>query len=83
MSPPDSSSSPRSMFRLLFAVARHPDVWLQAARVTWRTAPAGWWRRPPFLPISDETYRRWRITTAYGGKGETTVDPDDVVAYLR
>ncbi len=45
------------------------------------TAPRGWWRRPPFLPLPDGDYLRWRVATAYGDEA-APVDADDVVAFL-
>jgi len=41
----------------------------------------GWWHRPPFLPVPDEAYVRFRLQTAYGQRGEP--HPEDVVSYLR
>lgn len=45
------------------------------------TARRGWWRRPPFLPLPDGDYLRWRVATAYGDEAGP-VDADDVVAFL-
>jgi hypothetical protein len=41
----------------------------------------GWWRRPPFLPVPDATYVRYRIETAYGVRG--TPNAADVISYLE
>ena len=65
------------------AVARRPDLWLTAARQVRVLAPAGWWRRPPFLPLPDPTYLRFRMVTAYGGDGAGPLRPHDVVTYLH
>jgi hypothetical protein len=46
-------------------------------------ARPGWWRRPPFLPVPDPDYLRFRLETAYGGTGEGPFEPADLVAYLR
>jgi hypothetical protein len=43
-------------------------------------ARPGWWRRPPFLPLPDPDYVRFRLQTAYGSTG--TPAGDDLVAYL-
>jgi hypothetical protein len=40
-----------------------------------------WWRRPPFLPVPDADYVRFRLETQYGTGGAP--DPADVVVYLR
>ncbi|MGH8999148.1 MAG: hypothetical protein ACRDY7_07130 [Acidimicrobiia bacterium] len=63
------------------AVLRRPGVWPVAARQLVRMAGPGWWRRPPFLPVPDREYVRFRLHTAYGTSGQP--DEDDVVAYLR
>jgi hypothetical protein len=44
-------------------------------------ARPGWWRRPPYLPLPDPDYVRFRIQTAYGNHG--TPAGDDLVAYLN
>jgi hypothetical protein len=47
-------------------VVRRPDLWRVALRQAWRLAPARWWRRPPFLPLPDHDYVRFRLETMYG-----------------
>jgi len=74
------------MTALLGAVAvvlRHPDLWATALRQARLLARPGWWRRPPFLPVPDPDYLRFRLLTAYGGDGSAAPDPSDLVAYLR
>jgi hypothetical protein len=44
----------------------HPFDALAVARAGWRLRRAGWWRRPPFLPLPDPRYWEFRMTTAYG-----------------
>jgi hypothetical protein len=63
------------------AVARRPRLWSTALRQTRRLAPRGWWRRPPFLPLPDRDYLRFRLQTMYGG-GEQTPRTADVLTYL-
>jgi hypothetical protein len=63
-------------------VAARPDLWLTAARAGAALVPARWWRRPPFLPVPDPGYVRFRSITAYGGDGTTPPRPDDVVTWL-
>ncbi len=66
------------------AVARHPGVWLDAGVALWRLAPAGWWRRRPYLPVPDPSYWDFRLETAYGGDAALgRLSGEDVVAYLR
>jgi hypothetical protein len=65
------------------AVALHPTLWPAAAGVARRLAPPGWWRRPPRLPLPDEDYWRFRLTTAYGLGAAGPPTAEDVRAYLH
>ena len=60
---------------------RRPSLWPTAAGQALRLARPGWWKRPPFLPVPDPDYVRFRMQTAYGSAGRP--DPDDLVAYLN
>jgi hypothetical protein len=82
MEPEPTRSSP-PLRRIVAALARHPDVWLEATRLAVAASPPGWWRRPPFLPVPDPAYLHWRAVTAYGGTGELPEDLDEMVDYLR
>jgi hypothetical protein len=64
------------------AVVTRPSLWITAIVQVVRLARPGWWRRPPFLPVPDEAYLRFRLQTAYGDP-EREPDPSDVVTYLR
>lgn len=68
--------------RAVLAVAAHPSLWLVGVRQVMVLARPGWWRQPPFLPLPDRAYLRFRLQTAYGDAGHDP-DPDDVVTYLR
>ena len=46
-----------------------------------RLAAPGWWRRPPFVPLPDPAYLRFRLETAYGDDREP--EPADVITYLH
>jgi hypothetical protein len=61
---------------------RHPATGVALLRVAWRFRRRGWWRRPPFLPLPDRTYLRWRMHTAYG-EYDSVPPADDVVRYAR
>lgn len=65
------------------AVLRRPRLWATACSVLLRTARPGWWRTPPFLPVPDATYLRFRMETQYGGDGTTVPEPRDVLTYLE
>jgi hypothetical protein len=64
------------------AVAARPSLWGIAVVQVVRLARRGWWRRPPFLPVPDREYLRFRLETQYGDPGHP-IEPDDIVAYLR
>lgn len=68
---------------VLVALAAHPTLWPTAARQVARAAPPGWWRRPPFLPLPDREYLRFRFETQYGAAlPEAGVLAADLVRYL-
>lgn len=73
----------RRLLPALPALLRHPELWLTALRQARRLAPLGWWRHPPFLPVPDPAYLRFRLETAYGGAGDRTPEAADLVTYLR
>ena len=67
--------------QLLLAIAARPQLWLAAVRQVLRIARPGWWRHPPFLPLPDRDYLRFRLETGYG---EVIVPPAaDLVSYLE
>lgn len=78
----------RVAFGMIAAVVRRPDLWATAVRQLRVLAAPGWWRRPPFLPVPDRDYLRFRLVTAYGGDG-SAVDASahgvgaDAIAYLE
>ena len=61
---------------------RHPVLAVEALRVALATTKPGWFRKSPFLPRPEPTYRDWRLTTAYGSRN-TQPSASDVVDYLR
>jgi len=73
---------PVPSLRMLAVVARRPGLWVEALRAAPHLARRGWWRRPPFLPLPDGEYLRWRAATAYGAP-DAPVRPEDLVGYLR
>ncbi len=63
------------------AVVR-PRLALDLLRTLWAFRRRAWWRRPPFLPLPDRTYLRWRMYTAYAD--ENAVPPvADVIRFAR
>jgi hypothetical protein len=69
-------------WRAVVAVGRHPALWATAVRQALTLATTGWWRRPPFLPLPDPAYLRFRLQTAYGDPAREPA-PDDLVTYLH
>jgi hypothetical protein len=67
--------------RVIAVVLAHPSLWPTALREAGRMSPPRWWRRPPFLPIPDAAYLRFRLETQYGPDG--VPDPHDVIVFLR
>ena len=69
------------IFTFVAAVVRHPNLWPTAIRQLVRTVPSRWWRRPPFLPLPDAAYLKYRVHTAYGAAGRPV--HNEIVSYLR
>lgn len=61
---------------------RRPSLALDLARVGWRFRNRHWYRRPPFLPLPDREYVRWRMDTAYGSP-DAIPPAGDVERYAR
>jgi hypothetical protein len=84
--PPAALSTRPSWLRLSLALAKHavrrPALAIDLLRVSWRFRARGWWHRPPFLPIPDRTYLRWRMYTAYG-EDDAIPSAEDVIRYAR
>ena len=60
----------------------NPRLAVDLLRTAWAFRRRDWWRKPPFLPLPDREYLRWRMYTAYGS--DDAVPPArDVVAFAR
>lgn len=71
----------------LFAVLvgrslRSPRLGVDLLRAAWAFRRRGWWRSPPFLPLPDRAYLRWRMDTAYGDP-EVVPPVEDVIGFAR
>ena len=78
MSRPWLSLTRRLMWRSLLS----PRLALDLLRTAWAFRRRRWWAQPPYLPLPDRTYLRWRMYTAYGN--EDAVPPvEDVVRFAR
>ncbi len=81
-SAPGSPSWRRLMLALAGRAVINPRLALDLLRTAWAFRRREWWRTPPFLPVPDRTYLRWRMYTAYGDEG--AVPPiEDVIAFAR
>jgi hypothetical protein len=59
-----------------------PRLGLDLVRAAWAFRARRWWAKPPFLPLPDPEYLRWRMYTAYAD--EAAVPPvDDVIRFAR
>jgi hypothetical protein len=67
--------------RVVLAVAARPTLWVTTLRQAVRLARPRWWSRPPFLPLPDPAYARFRLATQYG-RGDHAPVPADVINYL-
>ena len=73
---------PRLTLLLALRALRDPVLGAALLRVGWRFRRRHWYRHPPFLPVPDRRYLRWRMLTAYGDPN--AVPPvDDVARYAR
>lgn len=61
---------------------RHPVLAIESARLALATTRPGWFRRSPFLPRPEPTYRDWRLATAYG-RSDTEPSTKEMVEYLQ
>ncbi|HXE57743.1 MAG TPA: hypothetical protein VNK43_07075 [Gemmatimonadales bacterium] len=59
-----------------------PRLAIDLLRTAWAFRRRAWWMSPPFLPLPDRTYLRWRMHTAYGDE-EAVPPADDVVRFAR
>jgi hypothetical protein len=68
--------------RLVWRALLNPRLGVDLFRTAWAFRRRRWWTRPPYLPLPDRAYLRWRMYTAYAD--EDAVPPlDDVVRFAR
>lgn len=67
--------------RVAAAVATRPGLWATAVRQVRATAPHGWFRRRPFLPVPSGGYLTFRLVTQYGS-ADHRIETADVLNYL-
>ena len=86
MSNPDWRKYPGSWsklsLRLFLRGLGEPWMAIDLITAAWAFRRRDWWKQPPFLPLPDRTYLRWRMYTAYGD--ENAVPPaEDVIRFAR
>jgi len=67
----------------ILAVARRPRLWPTALAAAGELAPRDWWRHAPYLPLPDRQWMKFRLETAYGGEGTTSIRPDELITWLE
>ena len=70
------------VLRLAARAVVNPRLAVDLIRTAWAFRRRRWWAMPPFLPLPDRTYLRWRMYTAYAS--EDAVPPlEDVIGFAR
>jgi hypothetical protein len=59
-----------------------PRLALDLLEAAWAFRRRRWWTRPPFLPLPDREYLRWRMYTAYADEAAVP-PPGDVIRFAR
>lgn len=68
--------------RLAVRALVNPRLAVDLLRTAWAFRRRRWWGLPPFLPLPDRSYLRWRMYTAYAD--EDAVPPiEDVIRFAR
>ncbi|MEO6055793.1 MAG: hypothetical protein ABI860_00425 [Gemmatimonadales bacterium] len=79
-------AAPGSWMSLTFMLFRKglvdPRLAADLLGAAWAFRRRRWWARPPFLPLPDREYLRWRMYTAYADESAVP-PPDDVIRFAR
>lgn len=59
-----------------------PRLALDLLATAWAFRRRGWWAQPPFFPLPDREYLRWRMYTAYANE-EAVPPAEDVIRFAR
>ena len=68
--------------RLFWRGLLNPRLGFDLLRAAWAFRRRRWWARPPFLPLPDREYLRWRLYTAYADEAAVP-SADDVIRFAR
>lgn len=79
-------AAPTGWTSLIVTLARRalldPRLALDLLRTAWAFRRRRWWTRPPYLPLPDREYLRWRMYTAYADEAAVP-PPEDVIRFAR
>jgi hypothetical protein len=70
------------LLRVSVLCMKQPGLIGPALAAAWRFRAAGWYRRPPFLPLPPADYMAWRLETAFGDRSAVPSD-GELSRYLR
>jgi len=82
MTPPPAGSWTSLTLKLATRSLVRPRLALDLITAAWAFRRRGWWSTPPFLPLPDRAYLRWRMYTAYGDE-EAVPPAHDVERFAR
>lgn len=68
--------------RLAVRAAIRPMLAVDLMRTAWAFRRRRWWSAPPYLPLPDPTYLRWRMQTAFGDPAAVPTS-EDVIRFAR
>jgi hypothetical protein len=68
--------------RLLGRGLLNPRLGFDLLKALWAFRRRRWWAKPPFLPVPDRRYLRWRMYTAYADE-QAVPSVEDVVRFAR
>jgi hypothetical protein len=77
-----SPSRSKLAARLALRALRRPSLIPALITVAWRFRRRRWYAKPPFLPLPDRDYLRWRMYTAYGD-ADAIPPVEDIERYAR
>ena len=68
--------------RLFLRGLASPRLALDLIKTAWAFRRRRWWAEPPFVPLPDRTYLRWRMFTVYADENAVP-PPEDVIRFAR
>ncbi len=68
--------------RLTLRALVNPRLAVDLLKTAWAFRRRGWLSQPPFIPLPDRTYLRWRMYTAYADP-DAIPPAEDVIRFAR